>query len=129
MRVDQQMVALTVPGEMDLAHAIMRHGVEIDDGVEAMIAGADDVECFLRIGQWKQIVRAGRPDVIRRQFLVPDRYSTLLDFIFAACRPFSDAGLLTDQCEAVGDGGQLIATRNVAGGEAFLKQAADGGDQ
>jgi len=60
---------------------------------------------------------------------VAGRYSTLLDFIFAARRPFSDAGLLTDQREAVGDGGQLIATRNVAGGEAFLKQAADGGDQ
>jgi hypothetical protein len=29
----------------------------------------------------------------------------------------------------VGDGGQLIATCNVAGGEGFLKQAADGGDQ
>lgn len=59
-----------------------------------------------------------------------DHYSTLRYFIFTACGPFSDAGLLTDQCKAVGDGGQLIATRNVAGGEAFLKQVvADGGDQ
>lgn len=45
-----------------------------------------------------------------------------LYFIFAACRPFSDAGLLTDQRKAVGDGGQLIAARNVAGGERPLNR-------
>lgn len=69
---------------------------------------------------------AQRPSRCRSQ----DHYLTLHYFIFTACGPFSDAGLLTDQCKAVGDGGQLIATRNVAGGEAFLKQVvADGGDQ
>ena len=55
---------------------------------------------------------APRPSRCRSQ----DHYLTLHYFIFTACGPFSDAGLLTDQCKAVGDGGQLIATRNVAGG-------------